>query len=228
MDQKRLIPPEARDVQNHDYREIVLILTGPKKELVVSITQQQFFTIMNDYIENHTDKPNKPLPKETTILYLLAIKSALEEALKRTTDFKWNFAPTDPKNKMANWFNASSQPEQAYAFRTEILENEIEEELNKINMALGTVGEYRGLVGTIRTDDYLTLSESHNLTSGQVLYFDATRQGKNLAEQYGASVEFIEYKEKPQNPSAWPLIYVNTKNGEKIISAYRLRPAKKA
>jgi len=216
------IPTEILDANSRDFPEIRYIFTGPTKELNALVLQDQAATIMVDSIERKSGEKDEAIPRETTVLYLFALKHALEEALKRKRDFQWNFNPTDPAHKMERWFKANSEAENPYRLRISIPAAEVESEIKKIDAALNALGQSEK-ISVLKIDDYITKTQALSLESGQKLFFDAAREGRNLAGIYGEPIEFIRYLENTPNLKAWPLISIKIKGGEKVISSKGLR-----
>ena len=68
-------------------------------------------------------------PRETTLIFLHAVKLALENARRLNVGFYWSFSPTDPEGKMAEWKRKYLDSGE---IKKEVAANKIDEELTKI------------------------------------------------------------------------------------------------
>ena len=210
-------PKPPPDAKTPDIRLERITLKGPKKELFVSIQTNDGVTYMDDNIENTPTRnvQKEGTSKETTTLYLLALRAALKIALKTQTNLKWNFTAIDPAHKMDKWFQVAKTE---YSLKTEIPKEEVQAELEKLDRILETFSQRKN-IEILTNGNYLTLAQAHRLEEGRTLTFDESREGKNLAGIYGGLITFLAYKEAHRDPKAWPLIVIETSEGKKTISS---------
>jgi hypothetical protein len=222
--------------QETEQKEFRYIFTTRNKRLNTLICANtkngESEVVMNDMISRSRPKVSSTeVPKETTYLYLLAMEQALGIALKTNASFFWNFStPCTEGETMEGWYRENTTTQLGVAEKICLIvpKDNIEQELKKIQTLLTitkTTFEQSldGHVDVLKIENYLSLKQAQNLTPNQLLYFDESPEGKNLAKTYDSkTVRFVKYKKTNFESDEWPIIIVKAGDREVTISSHEL------
>ncbi len=196
------------------FENMKILLTGPSKRLLVYLRIINGNLNMQDSIENTTSKKPVGFP-ETRAIYLEAIKKALEIANKLKIGFNWQFNASDPEHKMQAWLETNRD-----WIKLEIPFSEVFQELTKIQKLLEGVAKNHEI--SVLAWKNISAREIKALKPGQKLFFDESKEGKNLGVIHGNPVEFLS-SEEPNYTNALPLLTVEGLQNKIKISPYYIK-----
>lgn len=134
------IPPKEPTPVDHEHPDRMYNVAGPTRDYQAIVQfekpgdEPNFVRLQGTIIlKPEAVKGRGKSPKETTLIFLHAVKLALETAKKLNAGFHWSFSPTDPERKMTEWQRKYLDSGE---IKKEVGADEVGEELKKITQKI--------------------------------------------------------------------------------------------